>query len=126
MHSATLWQAMLTNAFGDRHAQRIGNAHENSIPVDMTTRTFNNLDMADQMADLLNNEIGRSIGMHNKDADNKSIAEQVLREYKENGLWEVISNSNGGYDVQRVNLSTEQYEKAVQIVQQKGNNGLEQ
>lgn len=122
----TLWQAMLTNAFGDKHAQRIGNAHENSIPADMTTRTFSNLDMADQMADMLNNEIGRSIGMFNEGADNKLMAEQVLREYKENGLWEVISNDNGGYDVKRVNLSTEQYEKTVQIVRQKGNNGLEQ
>ncbi len=91
----------------------------------MTTRTFSNLDLADQMADLLNNEIGRSIGIHNKGADNKSIVEQVLQEYKENGLWEVISNSNGEYDVKRVYLSTEQYEKAIQIVRQKGNNGLE-
>ena len=82
------------------------------------------MDEADTMADLLNNTIGRSIGLENKGINNKGLAEKVLNEYYINGLWEVKSNSSGKYGLQKSKISKAQYEKALQVLQSKGYNGL--
>ena len=55
----TLWQAILANTFGTEHAIRIGNVHEDILPIDMSVRLFRVKNDADTMADLLNNIIGR-------------------------------------------------------------------
>ena len=36
----TLWQAILANTFGTEHAIRIGNVHEDILPIDMSVRLF--------------------------------------------------------------------------------------
>ena len=118
-----LWQALLTDAFGEDHAKRIGDAHENRVPDDMNVRLFQGLEDADAMADMLNNIIGRRIGSDNKGAFNKKMAEHVLEEYRKHGLWSVDKTRNG-YSLQKKNLSVEQYNQALQVIQNKGNNGL--
>ena len=121
----TLWQALLTNALGNDHAMRIGNVHEDHIPTDMNRRNFENMADADTMADVLNNEIGRSLGITYQGADNNVLAGAVLEEYKENGLWEVVKSEQGNYRVVKNTLSQEQYNAAMHVIQQKGKDGLQ-
>jgi RHS repeat-associated protein len=124
-----LWQAMLTNKFDAKQATRIGNAHENNLPTNMNQRIFNGegaSDAADQMADLLNNVIGREIGAKNKGASNRNLSEAVLNEYKQNGLWTVSGDDKTGYKVQKTRLSQEEYAKALKVLRTKGEDGLNQ
>lgn len=90
----------------------------------MSTRIFRVKNDADTMADLLNNNIGREIAANNKGLSNKQYAEIVLKEYKNNGLWIVTGNAKEGYSVQKSTLAHEQYDRALQVVKTRGNNGL--
>jgi RHS repeat-associated protein len=89
----TLWQAILTNDMGADHAERIANAHEDGINVDINQRKFNNskeaaaMEQADRVIDLLNNKIGRDIGEQNTDASNRRLAGEVVLMFYQNGLW---------------------------------------
>lgn len=120
----TLWQSILTNEFEADQAKRIGNNHEDKLPINMNQRNFAKMDAADQMADLLNNEIGRKIGEKNKGANNQELSVKVLKEYKQNGLWTVSGDKKTGYKVQKTKLSQEQYKKALEVLKRKGENGL--
>ena len=120
----TLWQSMLTVNFGEKQAARIGNVHEESLPSDMSQRIFGDMSQADQMADLLNNAIGREIGSKNRGASNRELAEAVLNEYKENGLWTVSGSDKTGYKVQKTRLTQDQYNAALKEIRTKGKNGL--
>lgn len=112
---------MLTVSFGEEHALRIGNVHEDFIPQDMSQRIFNDFLAADSMADLLNNSIGRQIGNNNKGASNQQLAEAVLMEYLQNGLWQIVQNEDGSYLVELTKLSQEQYNDALEVLQLCGN-----
>lgn len=123
----TLWQSMLTNEFGADQATRIGNVHEDNLPTNMNQRNFGkNMDAADQMVDLLNNGIGREIGEKNKGASNQELSIAVLNEYKQNGLWTVSGDKKTGFKVEKTKLSQEKYDKALEVLQTKGENGLNQ
>ena len=120
-----LWQAILSNEFGSEHARRIGNAHEDNIPNNLTQREFGkDLSKADQMADILNNIIGRRIGEKNKGSSNLVMAVAVLHEYRQNGLWRVTGNEESGYKVEKMRLSLEQYKQALKVLLTKGDDGL--
>ena len=58
----TLWQATITSEYGESIAKQVGNAHEDNPFVNLSNRTFSNVDDADRTVDLLNNIIGRDIG----------------------------------------------------------------
>lgn len=120
----TLWQSMLTAAFGEKQATRIGNVHEEGLPSNMSQRIFGDMNQADRMADLLNNAIGREIGSKNRGASNRGLAEAVLNEYKENGLWTVSGSNKIGYQVQKTRLTQDQYHAALKEIMTKGENGL--
>ncbi len=117
-----LWQALLINIFGKNHAQRIGNAHENNSSIDTRT-TFNNKDDADTAVDLRNNIIGRRIGARNKGANNKKLAQLVLKEYYENGLWGVTPQTDGSYTIEKKFLTKGQYVSALKELNKLDNNG---
>ena len=119
----TLQQAILTNKFGPEVAKNIGNIHEDFLPNDMSVNEFSNMRVADTMVDLLNNEIGRKIGINYKGLSNKQYAKLVLDEYKINGLWQV-KNENNSYKIERIKLSQEQYDAALKVIESKGDNGL--
>ena len=119
-----IWQAMLTNEFGENQAQRIGNAHEDNITTNMNQRYFAKKGLADQMVDLLNNEIGREIGKENKGTDNRKLAEAVLKEYRQNGLWIVSEDEKLGFKVEKTRLTQQEYEEALRVLQAIDNNGL--
>ena len=58
----TLWQSYITNRHGIEIATSIGNAHEENPDVNLRNRRFRTQLDADQTIDLLNNQIGRSLG----------------------------------------------------------------
>jgi hypothetical protein len=120
----TIWQAMIASKYGSNDAQRIADAHENNTPSDLSKRNFNTMDKADQIVDMLNNEIGRDIGEKNKGASNTDLAKKVMDEYKDNGLWTVSGNAKQGYSIQKSKISQEQYNAAIQEINKKGENGL--
>lgn len=73
----TLWQATITAKYGSDIATQIGNAHEDNPNVDLSVRSFSGkgaLEQADQTIDLLNNQIGRSIGEANPGASMAQLA----------------------------------------------------
>jgi RHS repeat-associated protein len=121
----TLWQAIITEEFGFSIAAEIGYAHE---PDDYIINTLNGsssytfsgddaIDKADSAADQLNNVIGRTIGGANKDSTPKQLAERILDYYHSTGLWEGHETFDGqgnstGFVVERVKLTTEQYNAA--------------
>ena len=113
----------MTNKFGPEVAKNIGNIHEDFLPNDMSVNEFSNMRVADTMVDLLNNEIGRKIGINYKGLSNKQYAKLVLDEYKINGLWQV-KNENNSYKIERIKLSQEQYDAALKVIEPKGDNGL--
>ncbi len=107
-----IWQAILTNTFGIWHAERIGNSHENSGSFDT--------EPIDTEVDKLNNIIGRNIAFENQGLDNKTLVRYILDEFRDNGLWV----ANDDYGVQKIKLTQEQYDNAIQVLEQLDNNGL--
>ncbi len=121
----TLWQAIITKEMGTDHAERIGNAHEDNLDVDLSKRIFGSIDQADKAVDLLNNNIGRKIGADNKGASNKTLAGKVMETFYKQGLWTVTRNGDGSFSIQREKISREQYNAAMKEINKKNNNGLD-
>jgi RHS repeat-associated protein len=124
-----LWQADITKQFGADIATQAGNAHEQNPDAQLGSdfRTFPNslrgLEAADQSVDLLNNQIGRSLGssMTGNPVDDVT---SVLNYYHNVGLYQVVPNGNDYLSVQQVRLSDADYNKAMSNVQQmQGPNG---
>lgn len=112
----TLWQAAITSEFGKDIATLAGNAHEFDPFVDLKVRSFDNLNEADQTVDLLNNIIGRSIGAKNSGASTDDLANLVLDEFKNNGLFTATKDDkSGNWNISRTKLSSEKYNKLDKI-----------
>lgn len=105
-----LWQALITREFGEKIAKKVGFIHE-----------ANNKSL-DSQVDILNNAIGRKIGSVNKNSSNKSMAIIVIKEFYKKGFW----TYNMDNEIERTKLSEAQYKKALEEIQKKGNNGLNQ
>ena len=125
----TLWQAILVKEFGVSHAKRIANAHEDysniDIKIDINQRTFHSLGEADKVVDLLNNEIGRKIGVKNRFANNKTLAKKVVEEFCYNGLWTSSTNDDGSVSIQKTKITKEEMQKAIVEINKKNNFGLD-
>ena len=119
----TLWQAMITNILGEESAVRIGNAHESHSSYKYGKTSGLTESEFDTAIDLRNNEIGRKIGARNKGASNKKLALLVLNEFRKNGLWVGIKQTDGSYSIQKKRITQEQYEAALKELNRKGNNG---
>jgi len=130
----TLWNALMTRDLGIEQATRAANSHETGSGLNTSQRSFsytknNNssynkaLIQADNVADLLNNEIGRTIGLANPNDDNKTIAAKVMKEYYTNGLY-TTRTTNGKVEVVKTRITKEQYDAAIKEINKKGNNGL--
>jgi hypothetical protein len=121
-----VWQAMITSEFGADIAKQVGDVHESNPNADLNQRNFTDMETADQTVDLLNNQIGRKIGEENKGASNKTIAKKTMQEYKDNGLWTASKNKDGSISIQKNKITQEQYKAAIQEINKKGENGLNQ
>ena len=121
----TLWQALIMRDFGESHASRVANAHENNNNINTSSRQFSSNEDADKVADLLNNKIGRDIGKKYSSYSNKNMAKAVMKEYFNFGLW-TVHKSNSNYTLIKTKISKEQYDAAIKEIDTKGENGLNQ
>lgn len=116
-----LWQSSITSEFGSKTAKEAGNAHEENPFANLSVRSFKNLADADQTVDLLNNIIGRSIGSANSGASMDVLANLVLDEFKNNGLYTATKDKDGNWNISKTKLSSEKYGQLQEIF--KGLNG---
>lgn len=122
----SLWQATITSEFGKSIAAQAGNAHEENPFVDLSKRSFTGKDamaQADQTVDLLNNIIGRGIGEINKGASMDNLANIILEEFKENGLYTASKDKHGNWVVTKTKLSEEKYNQLKAIFNGLNENG---
>lgn len=119
-----LWQAMITNTFGESTAIDAGWAHDPNILGTFKSKSFDSLEDADKYVDLMNNQIGRNIGKLHPFASYKKLAEFVLEEYKNNGLYTVFINEEGKYCARKTKLSEEEYLTAKNILPNLNHRGL--
>ncbi len=90
----TLWQAIITKSFGPKIAKEVGDAHEINPDIDLSQRVFSGPDAkiaSDQVADLLNNIIGREIGETNGGGV-KDMASAVFDHFSKYGLYVNVKN----------------------------------
>jgi len=122
-----LWQAAITKEFGTHIAKELGYAHEanpfaisgSNLKTEFTGKGA--LAKADETVDLLNNQIGRSIGEANPGANMQQLAMATIEYYYSNGIYVAnpITNDKGeitGYSVTQSKLTKEQYEKAKEVI----------
>ena len=121
----TLWQAILTNEFGNSQAERIGNTHEHNPNADLTQRKFANMGLADQVVDLKNNQIGRKIGREHKGASNQELALLTLDQFYNDGLWTTVTNKDKTVSIVKTRITKEQYEAARTEILRKNENGMD-
>jgi hypothetical protein len=118
-----LWQAAITSEFGGSVAAQAGNTHEKNPFADLSKSSFTKLDEADQAVDMLNNIIGRSIGKANKGASMDELANLVLDEFKNSGLFTATQDQEGNWIVSKTKLSSEKYNQLKNIFQGLNENG---
>ncbi|MGF6851688.1 SpvB/TcaC N-terminal domain-containing protein [Paraburkholderia sp. CI3] len=116
----TLWQAMLTKSYDQSTAKAIADSHEVNPDAianeDAATKEFNTLEEADQSIDLRNNIIGRTVGEANRNVVGgpQQLAEALLKEFHEKGLWVAVQQANGKYKAVRVKLTDAEFAAASQ------------
>jgi hypothetical protein len=119
----TLWQAMITRNLGEMTAKRVASAHEINPRADKTKRSFNSLGEADEVVDLLNNEIGRDIGKNNPQMNNNQLAVHIASYMKQQGLYTAKPNVGGGYTVSQQKTTAQQFSKQISSLSKTGNTG---
>lgn len=119
----TVWQSIISREFGLDTATKVGNAHENNPFVDLSNRTFSDRNSADQTADLLNNQIGRSIYLNNPNATNVEYAQNAVEYMYTNGLY-TVSSQNGNFIVSQIKMDSSQRNAALNTLSGLKNNGL--
>ena len=119
-----LWQAMIYSVYGEKTAIDAGSAHESGKTM-ANNDCFLTKRAADVECDLRNNVIGRNIAAKNKNKSNKELAKLVLAEFHDNGLYvAVFEKFVCGYRVKIKKLTDAEYQQALDIVEKKGDNGL--
>lgn len=119
-----LWQAKITSKYGPLTAWKVGAAHERNPMADLQKMEFDNLAEADQTADLLNNIIGREIGIQHRDSTMRGLANQVLETFYRDGLYTATEYEDGKWRIERQPLSRDKYEKAKSVFETIGENGM--
>lgn len=126
-----LWSATITKEFGEKIARKIGNAHEGvkysaDIIIDFNDPLIQgDPDLADQIVDALNNEIGRALGAKfGEGATQIDIAREALIIQKEQGLWEVNTDADGKRTISRNKISEEQFYTALSALNKLDENGF--
>lgn len=105
----TFWQSIISSHFTPQIAKEAGDAHETNPNVDLTQRSFVDLDEADQVVDLLNNIIGRNIGSTSSGLSYKELAFRVLDVFYTTGLYTANRDDQGNWIVRKVTITAEQY-----------------
>ncbi|WP_387692140.1 DUF6973 domain-containing protein [Photorhabdus sp. RM71S] len=104
----TLWQATIAARYGEEVALHAGNAHESDPKIDLNIRQFAALKDADQTIDLLNNQIGRRIGLQSRNSSMKGQAKAVLNRFHKEGLYVAKKNAMG-FEIVKEKITDEQF-----------------
>ncbi|NDK99615.1 DUF6973 domain-containing protein [Photorhabdus bodei] len=104
----TLWQATIAARYGEEVALHAGNAHESNPKIDLNIRQFAALKDADQTIDLLNNQIGRRIGLQSGNSSMKAQAKAVLNRFHKEGLYVAKKNAMG-FEIVKEKITDEQF-----------------
>ena len=108
-----LWQAIISSELGEKTALAAGNAHESEFfSPDIFNTSYKALGAADEVADQLNNAIGRDIATKNPKLTNIEYAKEVLKTFHERGLYQVTKN-NQTFNVTYKVLNEPNYNKAM-------------
>ncbi|MEM1002428.1 MAG: hypothetical protein AAGH46_07255 [Bacteroidota bacterium] len=123
------WQARITQEFSGSFANAVGKAHEGiglreDASVDMSQKFEGELGLADSTVDMLNNELGRSIGENNPNLNQLDLARTVLGEFRDNGLWTASEDKDGNVTITRQKISHAQYNRALDILNSLNNDGF--
>lgn len=123
-----IWQATITNKYGEDIALEIGNAHEEQDNAlqrigNPYRHHYDSLTDADQSIDLLNNEIARKLGASSNDMSMKEITKKMLDHAHENGL-NTVKVHNGKYVIEVQKISDEEYEDALKTLESLDENGF--
>ncbi len=125
-----LWSATIASRFGQQAATDITNSHEaigmgQNASIDFSMPMLQDREHADEIVDLLNNEIGRGIaaGM-GENATTLDIARAVLDTQLDQGVYITVTLENGELSIQRQKITQEQYDQALQMLQTLDDNGL--
>ena len=125
----TLWQAEISNEYGDDIAHQAGNAHEAdpfAIGGDKrSTTSFKSEAKADESCDLRNNEIGRSIGNSDDPKEMNVLALKVLEYYHNTGLWVVTPQKDGTFTIAQQRIDDTRYKEAKTRLEQLNVNGFD-
>ncbi len=124
-----LWSATITSEFGANTSETITNSHEgiglfDNSEIDHSQSFEGNMDLADNIVDLLNNEIGREIGENNEGAGMLEIAGLVLDVFSNEGLWVAQENEDGSISIVRSKISQEQLNNAQNNLNNLDENGM--
>jgi RHS repeat-associated protein len=114
-----LWQATITRKFGEAIASHVGYAHEDTLPKDLSIRTFTGasaLSQADTAADLLNNVKGREIGKANPSAKPQELATKTLDYFHAKGLFTAKRNPDGSVTISQTKITDQKYQKGLAII----------
>jgi hypothetical protein len=112
----------ISSKYGTDIAKEATNSHEPDS--NLSGFTFSEKAEADSRCDLLNNEIGISLGSQNKKSSMKHLTGQVLDIFHSEGLWMSSQDENGNWIVSRQKMSDADYQKAIQP--SAGNNSCRQ
>ena len=119
----TIWQAMITNEFGEQIANTVADCHEDDWKKDSQKTVFKDQEAGDTYVDFKNNKIGRSIGKNNPKATNKQLITKVMEHYHTKGLY-VLKKDGDAWVPVLDKISKQQLQQAIKIIQTKNENGL--
>jgi len=125
----TLWSGAIASALDGGTAKRVTDAKEGILKgstseIDLQAQFEGDLDLADNIVDLMNNEIGIEIGSEHS-GDLKSLTVKVLDVFKEEGLW-TATEKDGEITFKREKISQKQYDRAIEILSTLDQNGMNQ
>jgi hypothetical protein len=97
----TMWQGALSSKYGPKVARDAGDSHETRPYIDVSIRDFDKDTDADMVTDLLNNKIGRRIGVMYPGSSRKELALRMLEEYWRSGLYSYEQGRDGRWYVRK-------------------------
>ena len=85
------------------------------------------MDLADNIVDILNNQIGIEIGTNiAADMPVLDLASRILEVHRDEGLWTARTNSDGSITILRTRISSKQYNRAINSLNNLDQNGMSQ
>jgi len=106
-----LWSMGMTNYRNINLAKEAADIHETNPHANLEQRVFDNWKDADEVTDLLNNEIGRDLGSrYSSKQDMKLLASDMIDEFYKNGFYTFKQRPDGKHEITRTKINKEQHD----------------